>query len=531
MTPKPKIFPSRFSTEYRNDVIKRFDVISEEATDVPDETGLYNRRAEIIYAGVSGSILLDLDKAYREESAIADRFKQLIDDVVLHNKAGLYLHVKILFPYPYSEFARQLMIAGGLRERVTLKNIDREVQSFTFKEFVPDYDGNGADFKSYQNNSIRVLEEHYVRTLHLPNRFDVRFTPLPLNYSGLFINKSAYYDLYSYAKMSSTTVRLASRLPIIKVVDQGDRIPKDRVEEDNFKCLLNDFDYLWNHPATMFYKDVIGYDKGSPYIRKPTRIKHHAKIQHMCANYNKNKQREGKPIELCGSWEFAVEQLVRQSTTEVIEILSKETIFIACSWLTASDPHGQPNSHAQKINELLEVAFNDILQINIVNVDQGALVSNEIFEKLDSCSHGIVILSKDLHVNNADGVPFWWYPRPNIPHELGYLCHKLGGYGSKKICILEEVGVKGPSNMANVSTVPFDRDKFYLVYRYVLDWISKEFHTVSVTQFEYAVGQAKNMLTRCLKNHEIKPPEYTAAINDIDTIMNKYRKTRDTERV
>lgn len=538
MASNPTIFSSRFSDEYRQDLLKRFDAIREEAVDAPSgpvtNSGRYTRRIEIIYVGVSASILLDIDGDYQTENAIAKRFKKLVEDVRSLNEEGFYLHVKILLAYPFSEFARQLMIAGG-RRRVTLQDMDRETQSLTFEElaeFAPDYERNPTEFRYYQQRSIRVLDALYVDKLMLPNSFDVRFTPLPLNYSGLFINKAAYYDLYCYAKMSREDAKLASRLPILKVVDQGDAIPVNRVDDDNFKCLLNDFDYLWTHPTTMFYKDATIIKRGERIVRKPADVQHRSKLEYMRERHalKKNASTRANADELYGLWEFAVEQLINQSTTEVRELLAKETIFIACSWRTAGDPHGQPNPYALELQEFISTAFRtanqgNALEIILVNVDQGARLSSDIFRNLNTCSHGIVILSKDIREQHADG-KMSYYPRPNISHEMGYLGHRLGGYGSKKICVIEEIGVKGPSNVADISKTPFDHDKFCLVYGYVLDWISKEFRSLSIAQLEKATKRAKGKLKEFCETGRITQEEHQSAVRTIDKVLRNYRARR-----
>lgn len=73
--------------------------------------------------------------------------------------------------------------------------------------------------------------------------------------------------------------------------------------------------------------------------------------------------------------------------------------------------------------------------------NKGRTVIGKLLEEGDKCSYAVIVMTGDDFVDDEIRA------RENVIHELGYF---QGRYGSDRVCILHEDGVKLPSNLGGV---------------------------------------------------------------------------------
>ncbi len=155
---KPVIYKSRFDKRYITDVLKRLNNLQEEACDATGDDSCiaeYPKRAEISYVGISGSLLLGSEIKYQDKgNNVAEKFETIINDLETLNKQGVILDVKILLTYPYSDFTRQLIIAGSAAHRVMMASSNRNAIFVDFQDYAHDYSTGASDLKNFQEHKF-----------------------------------------------------------------------------------------------------------------------------------------------------------------------------------------------------------------------------------------------------------------------------------------------------------------------------------------------------------------------------------------
>jgi hypothetical protein len=511
------VFANRFDKKYHEDVMASLTCLDYDAEElaipVISNGRSYSKKATIFYSGVSASLLLDFDGDYQLDGKVAANFKDLLENINSLNKKGVFLEIKFLFAYQYSDFAFQLMTAGQSEGIWTSNEKGEYAPNFSYLEMLDYGQLGGSKFVANQRRALRNLQRFYFNKLPDPNRLEIRLTPIPLNLSGLIINESCYYDVYSYAKKSSESSRLASELPLIKLNKQ--------TEKDEFKCLADNFNYLWNHQTVLFIEDVAEYTDGNGYsfinIKTPEKIQFKKKLEWLKELYTE-KNKKSPTSEEVRKWHLNLEEVIIRSTRVIKHKEPHEAIFIACSWDKSNNVDYRANTHASELKKLITDAFRDdkgnaTIKINLVAGDAGGQLYDRIYSYMDSSSHAIILFTND---NISDGKKN--FSRPNVSHELGYMTHKLNARQSKRVLIVRDEEVEIPSNVKVYDQTEVNLEKFCLSFHVILSWIKSEFISISPEQLKKGGDYFKEVLNQKKENGYINDGELGTIVKLIDEI-------------
>lgn len=247
--------------------------------------GQFKKRVSIKFAGLSGlSIVGGIDAYGKPKSKIVESFLGLIsnhNDIIKElNENGVYIDIKILYAYPYSDFMYDIIqpenteqdgfsMACILRDKKV--SVDYRIPlKLTFKDLEKSI--------TYQNltSSLKKIQtavnegRRYFNNELSPNRLVVKLTPLNILACLLKINHNLFIDPYVYSKevYSASNLALISpvsqiTIPNIPSASEADKLPyRERKILDHYCSLISHFRYIWQHPLTMYSTDATNYDKG-----------------------------------------------------------------------------------------------------------------------------------------------------------------------------------------------------------------------------------------------------------------------------
>jgi len=266
----------------------------------------------ISFCGTSASTLLNTsinsDDEYKSlNKEIHEAFKNLIskENCKELNSHKIYLKIRFLFSYLYSEMAFSLMKAefsrkhSGYNEKTKQKLIyNFEVESGLLKEHF-----DNSLITNIQIQSLRIIDLLLKSNPHLGNTLDslvvntlkFRFTPIPITFCLLIVNHISYGDPYIYAKADEETRSLSTHYPLTEV-----RLKEDK---DHYNSIENHFDYMWHHDLTLEPEDCT--KKGNEFRKMllPHEVQWNAKKK-LIRSYLANKTDNFMPdLEKEGYWE------------------------------------------------------------------------------------------------------------------------------------------------------------------------------------------------------------------------------------
>lgn len=427
---------------------------------------LYDRVASIDFKGIAATTLLDKGEIFHSSNRkTAHKFEELLANTSLINEHGIFLRIRLLLSYPYSDFAFTRIRAEHARNRVTIE----DKNYFRGHDLLSHVDKKAFDRSSFvinQNaslNHLQYLINKYELNDDRVNSIEVRFTPIGFNLCFLLINNAAFFDTYTLAKEDDSSKRLYSASPLIMVVKDDD---ENLLDKDVYLGIENHFLYVWKLDKTLLSEDATNEDKikctGLDEVLPPSQISFDEKLEMIKNLY----QEKGIPYPLKVEdevlWKFKLRYLFNQSVQNITTQLLKETLFITCSW--EGKISKIPNKYASKIEFWLRKDLERCMDIKLLKAKPGKELSNEIFNALHVSTMAVVILTKDIQ--SADGI---WYSKPNVYHELGYFMNK---FGVGRLLILVENDAHIPTNVKHLVTIKFSRENFGKKYFDVLTWLS-----------------------------------------------------------
>lgn len=460
------IFSSRFAPEYFEHMTKRLRVAREEAVP-PSSRDDCKSVVQIACIGVSGSTffrpLLEYGDATRAASqAFLDAFARLIGSIPDLNREKISVSLRFLLAYPYSDYSMRLMMREKWQQKPVWDIFDDDGAEFEAPDFGAINGNHEEMFEYFQKETLaefnklrKRLRNNCVDTSY--NQIELRFTPIPLNFRGIFINQWVYYDIYAYSKAEKSWPNVASQLPVVCVKDRSD-ISSD---EEYYRTLSRDFEYIWDHAATLLLGDAV--NRGQ--IRKPQDVDHRHKFRLIDSKTHSPRTRAS--VKHLSKHFFRNSVRIHDGDGQVAKV------FIACSWIK-NEKTGQsgPNEVAKELHDFITEVFSKreagdaeaeegyvAVRPEYVVAKVGEKIPEKIYEALNQASYAIVILTKDIASSPLiDGKRRKiHYTKPNVVHELGYLNHRIRRISKGDLLTLVENGAEYPTNEGAFVMYPFAR--------------------------------------------------------------------------
>jgi hypothetical protein len=420
----------------------------------------YTKECCLDFSGISAILLYESGFKY---------LKHILDNIELFYREKIRIHLRFLLVYPYSAHAIARIQAETSQNRATIKEPK-------FKKSAIDIVGriDGVDMNLFNESDFVKSQKEFLRYISLvmseynifsssDNRIVIRFTPTAVNVCMYRINDVMYISPYLLAKDSREVNKCVDRSPVIEIIRSADR--------GTFDAFIDHFRYLWGLPQAIYLEDATEYTplnpRGIKNIKPPMSIDFVSKSRRIIA-----KKEHSDAV----SWRRQAKDLL-VSLCPIIPkaVLTRETIFIACSWSKKDGIASYaPNFLAKKMKAWLLDDLSKCFDVQIVNVMPGVDVDDKIYDSLNRSTVGIILLTADIMGNDGE-----YYSKPNIYHELGYLMAKYGGCGgdSNVIIIAQSVGVRRvviPSNVNNKGYVDLRDDAIYEVYHKVFWYICEK---------------------------------------------------------
>ncbi|AFK57078.1 hypothetical protein [Tistrella mobilis] len=462
----PIFFKSRFAPEYFEHMTERLRLASDEVVAVQGRDDCKGQ-IRIASMGVSCSTFFKPvigygDKAHRASQAFLDEFDKLMNAIVELNRRKISLSLRFILAYPFSDYAMRLMMREKEQQKPVWDIFDRDDVEFGELDFGTTNGEHQEMFVQFQSKTLQQFDylRERIRRSQVSltyNQIELRFTPVPLNYRGVFLNRCIYYDIYTYSKLENMWPAVASQLPVICVQN----LEQEAKREGYFKTLSQDFEYIWYHAATLLYGDAV--DKGK--IRPPENVDHRDKFRLIDS-------RTSSPG-LRASVKHLSKHFFRNSV-RIHDGLSQDAqVFIACSWEVSSIGWKKPNQVAQDIHDFISRVFSKsastdeglsevsfTVQPKYVMAEVGERIPDAIYQALNEATYAIVLLTKDIvtrrFIENKRKTIY--YTRSSVVHELGYLNHRIRRISKGDLLTLVEEGVEPPSNESAFVMYPFVRE-------------------------------------------------------------------------
>lgn len=422
-----------------------------------------NGQIRIASMGVSCSTFFKPVEGYGDHTRVASgafvtEFDRLMSSIPELNGRRIALSLRFILAYPFSDYAMRLMMREKEQQKPVWNIFERDDAEFGDLDFGSANGEHQEMFVQFQSGTLQKfdhLRERVRRTgvdLNY-NQIELRFTPIPLNYRGVFLNHYAYYDIYTYAKSENVWPGVASQLPVICVRNLEGTVEK----EEYFRTLGQDFEYIWHHAATLLHGDAV--DNGR--IRPPEDIDHQDKFRLIDSRTSSRGLR--------ASVKHLSKHFFRNSVRIHDGLSQNAQIFIACSWEDNQNGWPGPNQVAQDIHDFIVDVFSQpaleegaseisfTVQPRYVLARVGEQISDAIYRALNEATYAIVILTKDIaarrYAKKKGKQTF--HTRSSVVHELGYLNHRIRRICKSDLLTLVEEGVEPPSNES-----PFVMHKF-----------------------------------------------------------------------
>jgi hypothetical protein len=508
------IFPNRFDKRYRKILLAALQLNGKKGLintalkiDRATDLGLeYKKVCKIDLCGIAATTLFDRSGEYNKGNIpIASQLYNVFKNVNKLNEKGIKLRLRLLFLYPYSEFAITRIQAEKSMNRSSM-NKKRFTRGFEFaEEIIPNEFASSTLFRQ-QTHSLKIIQD-YIKEFDLlndnnPNEINIRFTPFGLNSCIFFINNSLFFDSYTLAKENNFDPFL---IPISPVTSIDGSLQSDKKiysgHEDHFR-------YLWELDSTMFCEDITYFDRSTfaklDQIKKPVNVTFEQKAERIKKNVAGNQWSPEKLERIVDDWKFTMNVRLQKLSVNLKEVPSKENLFIACSWPRKhNNRKDAPNNYAKKLKEWLDLDFgrnsNPCMNVEYVQTDAGDLLHKNIYNSLERATLAIILLTKDIESNDHA-----FYSRPNLYHELGYLTKQFGE--SKRLLVFYENGVSDVSNMNHIAVEKFYSSNFDQAYLdTVIPWLQKSGCYISGHTFNEAIARQFQLVDERLKEKRIVP--------------------------
>lgn len=510
----------RYDKEYQkllSDLLSIENLIKN-AVELPTDDkyyGKYSKKIAIKFCGLSGlSILGGTDNHYyqAQRQPSVKNFIDLISnkgDIVkeLNEKHSIYLDVKLLFAYPYSDFMYDLIQAEEFRHEGISMNclIEKKIYKYDFRtpNRLTYLNINKSTTVLHLINSLDKIQEAVnngqgvINLVGQPNRVVVKFTPLNILTCFLKINHHVFIDPYVYSKTTfdSKLLSLISPVSYISIPEIPNNYEEltenDKKIYEHYCSLINHFRYLWYHPLTLYSSDATNYNKGQNRtlsdIRLPKSISYLAKSEHLEKLVNTNETYSKSEIDL---WrQHCKNELIRycskflrsRSDFQVgpeqngkINI-NPVRIFIVGAW---------KNNAPSEFMNLLEKFINEKffkkngkgmkLMPKVINAENGTEFRKLIFEGLNSSQLAIVVQTDDYPGTKIK------FSRPNVYIEKGYLMGRLGKKNSRStkeddqepVFVFIKKGTEDGSDTNHITQTSFTTlEYFELQFFKIVKWL------------------------------------------------------------
>ena len=224
------------------------------------------------------------------------------------------------------------------------------------------------------------------------------------------------------------------------------------------------------------------------------------------------------------NWRKRVTNQLHKNCTDLLPTNANETVFITCSWSKGDDGVSAPNQYARLLATFLQEDFvqnpSPSLSVKIMEATPSEFLSNQLYTTLDSCTFGVMIMTKDIETKNGEFVC-----KPNVYHELGYLMKQLG---KKRVLIVSEKGIIMPSNVQDIIRFDFDNDRISFRYLDVVQHLNKMLSIPKIVIIN-SMSNHLNRLNKFLKEGAITSPEFKTIETKINQYVSQINKTVSSE--
>jgi hypothetical protein len=463
-----KFFCNRKDTKYIKCLLNTLDIkrLIDTAIELPPNSDKaiqgYTKCIQIDFCGVSASTLLNQKKVID----IYNAFINVLENKIKFEENNIFLKIRFIFSYLYSDFSYSLIGAELTPNRAT---INEPTYTSSFNNDIELSKTDLYESNSYRNQSIALNKIN-----HLKNKYQIgagnkhsitiRFATIPLNICSLVINNECYSDPYLYSRLDRASTGLTN--------DYYPVLFCDKLNDKNiYNCVVDNFRYIWNHQQTIYYKDAYIEDpSGRIKILEPENIKYSNKGSGL-ANIEKGITSNLVSQEQIAKHTLFLAKNLKNLSRTYVRAEKEISIFIACSWeINSKTNKNQPNKHATDLQKQINQDFGNIFTPVLVVTPPGGDVFSEIETSLQNSTLGIIIITKDI--KSADGK---FYTRPNVYYEYGYLRRSL----DQKVLALVQNGATPPSNTNNKGYHTFENDLLF-EYLHILKWILRNYDYISL---------------------------------------------------
>jgi Predicted nucleotide-binding protein containing TIR-like domain len=510
----------RYDKEYQQLLSNLLSIenLIENAVELPKDDkhyGKYSKKIAIKFCGLSGLSILGGTENHNGNSQRQPSVKNFLDLISnkgsivkeLNEKHSIYLDVKLLFAYPYSDFMYDLIQAEEFRhEGISIECLlEKKIYKYDFRtpNRLTYLSINKSTTVLHLINSLDKIQEAVnngqgiINHVGQPNRVVVKFTPINILTCFLKINHHVFIDPYVYSKKNfeSKILSLLSPVSYISIPEIPDNYNElsdtDKKIYEHYCSLVNHFRYLWYHPLTLYSSDATKYNKGQNRtlsdIRFPKSISYLAKSEHLGKLLSSNESYSKSEIDL---WrQHCKNELIRycskflKSRTDFqvgpeqagkINI-NPVRIFIVGAW-----KNNAPSEYMSLLEEFINSEFfrkNDKgmkLMPKVINAENGTEFRKLIFEGLNSSQLAIVVQTKDYHGTKIK------FSRPNVYIEKGYLMGRLGKKNSRStkeddqepVFVFIEKGTEDGSDTNHITQTSFTTlEYFELQFFKIVKWL------------------------------------------------------------
>lgn len=539
-----KVFPSRSTPEYL-DILRAklsMDIARNEAVPImsaPRVTGdqEYDRCIRIDYIGVAATTLFDRGGAVTRDPLYTE-LRALTQSVEELNRQGIFLKLRFLFEYPYSVSAYTRIQAEHATRRAAINNT-LFLRDLRLTKQVDEKIFAGSDYVSRQRNALRSMQELFTdldetglwNDLNEPkqrlNSFVIRFTPVQPGMCCLFINNTAFFDVYLLAKENKHDVRCKPFGPVVQV---------ERTDGVQFAAFQDHFRYLWDLDITMDCEDATSFSRGLEDvedkladIKPPHVINFDHKGRRLKAQIEREREKSAKGDEPksvssaeIGTWKAGINRRMNRLCADLSPAPTSEVVFIACSWQLFAGKYN-PNIQASELYEFLhtnfaEHGFTPISKINIMQATVSSSLDTVLYTTLQDSTIGIVLLTGDIigtpgdQETGPEPQQGNRYSKPNVYHELGFMMSQLP---DERIVILAEKGVNIPTNIQDVTRLDFEKGKLCLIYSEIASHLGR-IAAIDEAGLLHVLENLRVVLDKELERGNITSNDKANAVTDIN---------------
>ncbi|MBK9637159.1 MAG: nucleotide-binding protein [Bacteroidetes bacterium] len=447
---------------------------------------------------------------------VSNAFENVFKSLQEFNNNKTFVKVQFLFPYIYSDFVYTLIEAENSGNFHSFKDSPFDL-NFSKLRNMDMADIYSSLIHIAQKNSLEhiqsFIEKYELNFEKNVNTIQVRFTPIGLNICTFRINNTFFTDPILATRKDINRNKLSITYPLNcftkEVVNlHGEYIVNKYDFEKVKECtdgLEGNFEYLWHHPSTLYCKDATEYDGQDGLlskIRRPNELHLDQKVLRLNDAWKKNQEdihhhhliSKFNPA----SWKGRIRYWLKDHLRDInINRGDNEVIFISCCWVKVTSSHYSPSKEAISIKNWLLEDFNRSVKVILLDVNPGMFISEELYEKLNSATLGIFLLTSEIKVIDHDNEIE--YSRPNIYHEVGYLMARLKSWNNGGILPLVSNMVNTGSNLMDQSKRTLNLEILESNYIHVLDWLNRT--AVFLSKEEIILAVKKHIVRVDLNPH------------------------------